>query len=67
MKFDLVTIENYRALKHVDLTLSEFNCIIGENNSGKSSTLLALSLFINGTKINQRDFLINQSPFLLRP
>lgn len=65
MKFDLVTIENYRALKHVDLTLSEFNCIIGENNSGKSSTLLALSLFINGTKINQRDFFDKSKPIFI--
>lgn len=52
-------IENYRALRDVYLPLSQFVCIVGENNSGKSSTLLALSLFITGSKIYKTDYYDN--------
>ena len=65
MKFDSVQIQNYRALKDVDLTFSEFTCIIGENNSGKSSTLLALSLFISGSNLNENDFYDLSKPIII--
>ena len=32
------------------------NCIIGENNAGKSTALLAINLFLNGTKISESDY-----------
>jgi len=51
-----VSIQNYRGLKNITLPLSRFACIIGENNGGKSSTLLALSLFITGTKQGESDY-----------
>jgi len=41
-------IENYRALRAVEIPLSRFGCLIGENNTSKSSILTALSLFISG-------------------
>ena len=65
MKFNSIKIQNYRALKCVDITFSEFTCIIGENNSGKSSTLLALSLFLSGLKINKRDFFDKSKPVVI--
>jgi predicted ATPase len=30
---------NYQALRDVKIPLSQFGCLIGENNSGKSSVL----------------------------
>jgi predicted ATP-dependent endonuclease of OLD family len=65
MHFDSLKIRNYRALKCVDINLSELTCIIGENNSGKSSTLLALSLFINGTNLNENDFYDKSKPIII--
>ncbi len=56
MYLSSVRIQNYRRLKNVHMPLSPFVCIIGENNCGKSSTLLSLSLFISGTKIPTQDF-----------
>ena len=42
---------NYRALRDVTIPLSQFGCLIGENNAGKSSFLQALSLFFSGSKL----------------
>jgi len=49
-------VSNYRALKSVELYLSEFTCIIGENNTGKSSVLLALDLFLTGSKLPATEY-----------
>jgi putative ATP-dependent endonuclease of the OLD family len=65
MQFDSVKIQNYRALNDVDITFSELTCIIGENNSGKSSTLLALSLFISGSDLNKNDFYDSSKPIVI--
>lgn len=56
MLLNSIKIENYKGLRDIYLPLSRFVCIVGENNSGKSSTLLALSLFITGSKINKTDY-----------
>jgi predicted ATP-dependent endonuclease of OLD family len=56
MLLNSLKIENYRGLRDIYLPLSRFVCIVGENNSGKSSTLLALSLLITGSKINKTDY-----------
>lgn len=45
MKISNIHIENFRGLKLIDLTPAQMNCVIGENNAGKSSVLLALKLF----------------------
>ncbi|MCU0595604.1 MAG: ATP-binding protein, partial [Desulfobacterota bacterium] len=42
-------IENYKGLREIDIPLSRFVCLIGENNTGKSSVLQALSLFFSGS------------------
>jgi putative ATP-dependent endonuclease of OLD family len=52
-------IENFRALKNVEIPLSDFGCLIGENNAGKSSVLNALILLLTGStprKLSATDF-----------
>jgi len=39
-----ISVSNYRGLKDVAVPLSQFGCLIGENNSGKSSVLQAILL-----------------------
>lgn len=56
MRISKIHIENFRGLKEIDLTPSQMNCIIGENNAGKSTALLAINLFLNGTKISESDY-----------
>ncbi|MGB9939526.1 ATP-dependent nuclease [Methanosarcina sp.] len=62
MLLNSIKIENYRRLNNIYLPLSRFVCIVGENNSGKSSTLLALSLFITGSKISKTDYYDSTKP-----
>lgn len=56
MKISNIHIENFRGLKQIDLTPSQMNCVIGENNAGKSTALLAINLFLKGTKIWESDY-----------
>lgn len=56
MKISNIHIENFRGLKQIDLTPSQMNCVIGENNAGKSTALLAINLFLKGTKISESDY-----------
>lgn len=44
MRISRVYIENYRNLKKVDINLKQIVTVIGENNSGKSNFLKAISL-----------------------
>lgn len=44
MRISRIQIENYRNLKHVDVELKNIVALIGENNSGKSNLLRAISL-----------------------
>ena len=56
MKIAKLHIENYKGLRDVEFPLSQFACLIGENNSGKSSVLQALSLFFSGTALAKTDY-----------
>lgn len=58
MKLSHVHITNFRALNDVKIPLSQFGCLIGENNSGKSSVLHAIGLVIPGApfKCTKGDF-----------
>lgn len=49
-------VQNYRALRDIDIPLSQFGCLIGENNAGKSTVLQALSLFFSGSKLTHNKF-----------
>ena len=44
MKISRLIIKNYRNLKDVDICLGETVVLIGENNSGKSNLLRAVTL-----------------------
>ena len=44
MRISRVQIDNYRNLKHIDVELGNIIALIGENNSGKSNFLRALSI-----------------------
>ncbi|WP_151738290.1 AAA family ATPase, partial [Acinetobacter junii] len=56
MRISNIHIEKFRGLKEIDLTTSQMNCVIGENNAGKSTALLAINLFLKGTKISESDY-----------
>lgn len=56
MLLNRLKIKNYRALRDIDIPLSRFVCLTGENNAGKSSILLGLSLFRSGKSLEIKDF-----------
>ena len=56
MKISKITIQNFRSLKDINLTPAQMNCIVGENNAGKSTALLAINSFIKGSKISESDY-----------
>lgn len=62
MKISKVKIKNYRGIKDDEFEASKFVCIIGENNAGKSTTLLAISIFFSGTGLKDSDFYDVQEP-----
>lgn len=64
MKIPKIHIANFRGIKEIDLSPAQMNCIIGENNAGKSTGLLAINLFLKGTKISESDFMKNLKKFL---
>jgi len=56
MRLRYLKVQNYRGLRDIEFPLSQFVCLIGENNSGKSSILQALKLFHSGTSLAPKDF-----------
>lgn len=50
-----ISVTNYRGLKEVTVPLSQFGCLIGENNSGKSSVLQAILLLHPSTTKKPQD------------
>lgn len=54
IKIENVSIENFRSvISETTFSLSDFNVIVGPNNSGKSNILRALNLFFNGLVENE--------------
>lgn len=49
-------VTNYRGLWDVEIPMSRFGCLIGENNAGKSSTLQALSLLCKGASLSRANY-----------
>ena len=47
MKIKKLIINNFRAFKHAEIDFDDFNCIIGKNDTGKSTILAALELFFD--------------------
>ena len=57
MRIRRVEIENFRALRNANLTFTDTTALIGENNSGKSTFLIALDLFFsNSPDVTKNDF-----------
>lgn len=56
MKLTNVSVTNYKGLSETECKLSDFVCVVGENNAGKSSLLQAILLFINGSKLSKDAF-----------
>lgn len=57
-----VKIKNYRGIQFDQFEASPFTCVIGENNAGKSTILLATSLFFSGTSLGKSDFYDEEEP-----
>lgn len=62
MHISSVKIKNYRGIQSDGFDASPFTCIIGENNAGKSTILLATSLFFSGTSLGKSDFFDEANP-----
>lgn len=62
MQISKIQISNYRGIKGDEFNTSPFVCIIGENNAGKSTILLGISLFFSGTSLSQSDFYDIEEP-----
>jgi len=60
MKVCCLKIRGFRALFDIEIPLSDYTILIGRNNSGKSSVLLALKLLFEGTArdLTENDFSI---------
>jgi hypothetical protein len=62
MKITHLHIENYKGLHEIDIPLSRFACLIGENNTGKSSVLQAVSLFFSGSALQKTHYFDADNP-----
>lgn len=59
MKIENIKIHNFRSISNADFDLNNYNLLIGENNSGKSTVLTAIRMFYeeSGMKYSaNRDF-----------
>ena len=52
MRLRSVYIKNFRALREVTISFSNMTVIIGENDCGKTSVMLALQVFFEAKKLN---------------
>ncbi|MBR4264808.1 MAG: ATP-binding protein [Bacteroidales bacterium] len=59
MKIKRIIIDNFRAFKHEDIEFKDFNCIIGKNDSGKSTILAALEWFFSDKELGVYDINTN--------
>lgn len=62
MKLTHLQVKNYRAARDVEIPLSSFVCITGENNAGKSTVLQSLSLFLSGSSLAATDYFDDSDP-----
>ena len=62
MNIAQIRVRNYRSLKDVEASVSNFACIIGENNAGKSSLLQAFAIFLKKARLGKSDFYDESEP-----
>lgn len=65
MRIKSVSIKNFRALRSLSLNFSNMTVIIGENDCGKTSVMLALEVFFEGRKLNDPADYFNLNPLVL--
>jgi putative ATP-dependent endonuclease of the OLD family len=56
MKLTSLKVLNFKGLRDVTIPLSNFVCLTGHNNAGKSSLLQALLCFIDGKKLSKTHY-----------
>ncbi|MEN6595037.1 MAG: AAA family ATPase [Clostridiaceae bacterium] len=56
MRIKCVHIENFRSIKLLDFTPSNYCVLVGENNAGKSNILKAINLVLGETWPSERSF-----------
>lgn len=56
MKLILLKIKNLKCLKDIEIPIHNFNLLIGENDTGKSTVLDALNIILNDEKPSENDF-----------
>lgn len=60
IKLKKIRIQNFRAYKNEEIPFSDFNCIIGKNDTGKTTVYSALEWFFDPNKeLNENDFTIS--------
>nr|WP_321269626.1 AAA family ATPase [uncultured Tolumonas sp.] len=57
MKISKLVIENFRSYKKQEINVSDYNCFIGANSSGKSTIINALNLFFRENSNSQTDLI----------
>lgn len=62
MRITNLRIENFKGLREIEIPLSRFACLIGENNAGKSSVLQAIALFFSGSALSKAHFFDAEKP-----
>ncbi|MEK8021928.1 MAG: ATP-dependent endonuclease [Candidatus Parabeggiatoa sp.] len=50
MRLNYISVQNFRCIEDCSLNIREFTSFIGQNNSGKSTLLRAIEVFLNQTK-----------------
>ncbi len=55
MHISHIRIENFRSLKHIDMSFTEFSILVGQNNHGKTNFFDAIDWFDNTKKTNVTD------------
>ena len=64
MSLKRLTIDNFKSIKHSDLSIAELNVLIGENGTGKTSILDAMFYFFNNlTETTIRNDIFDENNF----
>ena len=61
MKIKRISIENFRSIKQANISVSNFNIFVGQNNCGKTNLFEALEFFFNGYKGDIRELIFKRS------
>lgn len=62
MQISKLIIENFRSIEQLEISFSNFNCLVGSNNAGKSTILKAIEIFFEGApKISVADHFLHDT------